>query len=305
MMFIIIGDAMNLRAIDLNLLPVFEAVYVERSLTRAGEVLNVTQPAVSNALARLRDVFGDPLFVRAGRGVAPTAKAETLIAPVREALIRLRSGLDPASAFDAKTSERAFNIASRDTSSSAVIPRLVKRLEKIAPDVRLHFHVVERHDIPLELASGRLDFAFDLALLARPELDSAPLFSDRWVCVLRKDHPRAKQKLTLKAFLALRHIVASSRRQGRTVVDEALSRIGEKVRPAMRTPLYQPAFHTVMSSDLALLAPLSLARRYDVAVRDLPFETPSLDLLLFWRRDSAQEPALRWLRGEILASVKT
>ena len=139
--------------IDLNLPPVFEAVHVERSLTRAGEVLNVTQPAVKQ-LARLRDVFGDPLFVRAGRGVAPTAKAETLIAPVREALIRLRSGLDPASAFDARTSERAFNIASRDTSSSAVIPRLVKRLEKIAPNVRLNFHVVERHDIPLELASA-------------------------------------------------------------------------------------------------------------------------------------------------------
>ena len=110
--------------------------------------------------------------------------------------------------------------------------------------------------------------------------------------------------MTLKAFLSLRQIVASSRRQGRTVVDEALSKIGEKVRPAMRTPLYQPAFHTAMSSDLALVAPLSLARRYDVAVRDLPFDTPSLDLL-FWRRDSAEEPALRWLRGEILASVKT
>jgi DNA-binding transcriptional LysR family regulator len=298
-----IGDDMNLRGIDLNLLPVFEAVYVERSLTRAGEVLNVTQPAVSNALARLRDVFGDPLFVRSGRGVAPTPKALALIGPVREALTRLRSGLDPASAFDPGTSERAFNIASRDTSSSAVIPRLVGRLEKIAPGVRLHFHVVERHDIPMELASGRLDFAFDLAVLARPDLESAPLFSDRWVCVLRRDHPKAKRKLSLEAFLSLRHIVASSRRQGRTVVDEALSRVGEKMRATIRTPLYQPAFHAVMSSDLALVAPLSLARRYDVAVRDLPFDTPGLDLLLFWRRDSAEEPATKWLRGEILASV--
>jgi DNA-binding transcriptional LysR family regulator len=303
MLFISIGDDMNLRAIDLNLLPVFEAVYVERSLTRAGEVLNVTQPAVSNALARLRAAFGDPLFVRAGRGVAPTPKAQTLIAPVREALTRLRSGLDPASAFHPGTADRAFNIASRDASSSVIIPRLAKRLEKAAPGVRLHCHVVERHDVPLELASGRLDFAFDLAVLARPELDSAPLFSDRWVCALRKDHPNAKRKLSLKAFLGLRHLVTSSRRQGRTVVDEALSRIGEKIRPAIRLPHYQPAFHAVMSSDLALVAPLSLAERYDVAVRDLPFDVPGLDLLLFWRRDSAQEPAIRWLRAELLAAA--
>ncbi len=292
---------MNLRGMDLNLLPVFEAVYVERSLTRAGEVLNVTQPAVSNALARLREAFGDPLFVRAGRGVAPTPKAQTLIGPVREALTRLRSGLDPASAFDPKASERVFNIASRDASSSVVIPKLAKRLEKMAPGVRLNCHVVERHDIPLELASGRLDFACDLALLARPELEAAPLFSDRWVCVLRKDHPKAKRRLSLEAFLALRHVVASSRRQGRTVVDEALSRIGERIRPAIRLPHYQPAFHAVMAGDLAMVAPLSLARRYDVAVRDLPFEAPSLDVLLFWRRDSAEEPAIKWLRGEILA----
>ena len=295
---------MNLRGIDLNLLPVFEAVYVERSLTRAGEILNVTQPAVSNALARLREAFGDPLFVRAGRGVAPTPKAQTLIGPVREALTRLRAGLDPASAFDPGTSERTFNIASRDASSSVVIPRLAKRLERIAPLVRISCHVVERRDIALELASGRLDFAFDLALLARPDLDSAPLFSDRWVCVLRKDHPKAKRKLTLEAFLGLRHLAASSRRQGRTVVDEALSRIGEKIRPALRLPHYQPAFHAVMSSDLAMVVPLSLASRYDLAVRDLPFDIPMLDILLFWRRDSAEEPAIRWMREEILASVQ-
>jgi DNA-binding transcriptional LysR family regulator len=303
MPLISVGDDMNLRGIDLNLLPVFEAVYVERSLTRAGEVLNVTQPAVSNALARLREAFGDPLFVRAGRGVTPSPKAQALIGPVREALTRLRSGLDPATAFDPKTSERTFNIASRDASSSAVIPRLANRLGEIAPGVRLNCHVVERHDIPLELASGRLDFAFDLALLARPELDSAPLFSDRWVCVLRKDHPKARRKLSLEAFLGLRHVVASSRRQGRTVVDEALSRIGERIRPAIRLPHYQPAFHAVMSSDLAMVAPLSLAKRYEVAVRDLPFEAAALDVLLFWRRDSAEEPAIKWLRGEVLAAA--
>jgi DNA-binding transcriptional LysR family regulator len=294
---------MNLRAIDLNLLPVFEAVYVERSLTRAGEVLHVTQPAVSNALARLRAAFGDPLFVRSGRGVAPTPTAQTLIGPVREALTRLRSGLDAGAAFDPKTSERVFNIAARDTSSSAVLPVLASKLKRVAPGVRLHIHINERPDIPVELAAGRLDLAIDLAVLARPDLDSAPLISDRWVCVLRSDHPKAKRKLTLETYLKLGHIVASSRRTGRTIVDEALSRLGLKVRPFIRLAHYQPAFHIVMSSDLALVAPLSLARRYDVAIRELPFDTPSLDLLLFWRRDNGEEPAIRWLRDEIVAAA--
>jgi DNA-binding transcriptional LysR family regulator len=294
----------NLRSIDLNLLPVFEAIYVERSLTRAGETLHVTQPAVSNALSRLRAAFGDPLFVRSARGMSPTPAAQALIGPVREALGKLRGGLDPRAAFDPKTSDRTFNIAIRDAAATALIPMLARRLERAAPGVRIHCHQADRTEIPSELASGRLDFAIDIPALARPELDSAPLISDRLVCALRRDHPKAKRRLTLDAFLALRHVAVSSRRAGRTLVDEALSRVGEKLRPVMRLPHYQPAFHIVMSSDLAMVAPLSLARRYDVACRDLPFEAAGLDLLLFWRRDVADEPASRWARAELIAAAK-
>jgi DNA-binding transcriptional LysR family regulator len=296
---------MNLRSIDLNLLPVFEAIYVERSLTRAGETLHVTQPAISNALARLRGAFGDPLFIRSARGMAPTPAAEALISPVREALARLRSGLDPRAGFDPATSERVFNIAVRDVAPSRLMPVLAKRLERQAPGVRMHCHQLDRGDIPAELATGRLDFAIDIPALARPDLDSAPLFSDTLVCALRRGHPAARQRLTLKRFLELRHVAVSSRRSGRTLVDEALSRLGERLRPVMRLPHYQPAFHAVMASDLALAAPLSLARRYDVVHRDVPFEARELDVLLFWRRATADEPGIRWARGELLAAAQT
>jgi DNA-binding transcriptional LysR family regulator len=294
---------MNLRSIDLNLLPVLEAIYVERSLTRAGEVLHVTQPAISNALARLRTAFGDPLFVRSARGMTPTPAAEALIGPVREALAKLRGGLDPRASFDPMTSDRTFNLAMRDIAPSMLMPVLARRLERAAPGVRIQCHQVDRGDIPAELASGRLDFAIDIPALARPDLDSSPLFSDRLVCVLRRGHPAAKQRLTLKRFLEMRHVVVSSRRSGRTLTDEALSRVGERLRPVMRLPHYQPAFHVVMSSDLALVAPLSLARRYDVARLDLPFQPPGLDLLLYWRRAAADEPAMRWARGELVAAA--
>jgi DNA-binding transcriptional LysR family regulator len=309
MRFIIHGDntrthgspaAMNLRAIDLNLLPVFEAVYVSRSLTRAAETLNMTQPAASNALARLRAAFDDELFVRAGRGMSPTPAAQALIAPVREALGRLRAGLESRDAFEPAHSERVFNIAGRDVAGSALLPMLARALEA-APGVRVQCHPVDRADIGRELASGRLDFAIDVPVLARPELESAVLFKDRYVLALRRGHARARGRLTLKDFVQLRHILVSSRRAGRTLIEAALAREGERLKPAMRLDHYQPAFHTVMASDLAVAAPASLARRYDVAVRPLPFAAPELETLLFWRRD-ADEAASRWAREAIIAA---
>lgn len=294
---------MNLRTVDLNLFPVFEAIYAEHSLTRAGEMLNMTQPAVSNALARLRAAFDDPLFVRSGRGMAPTAAAAALIGPVREALARLSAGLDERGQFDAATSEQVFNIAVRDTAGSTVLPAFAKRIEKIAPRVRFQCHAVDRAEAAHELASRRLDFAIDTPDVARSELASALLHRDRYVVVMRKGHPAAKGKLTLKKFLALRHMTASSRRVGRTMADLALQRIGERIKPVIRLVYYQSGFHIVQDSDLVLLAPLGVAKRYDVIWRDLPFDAPTLDLHLYWRRTLSDEPALRWAREQLLAAA--
>lgn len=293
---------MNLRGLDLNLLPVFEAVYSEGGITRASERLNLTQPAVSNALTRLRAALGDPLFVRSARGMAPTPAAQAMIGPVREALGRLRSGLD-RQAFDPATSQRVFSIAVGDIAAAAIIPVLARMLEKEKATVSFNWQQVARPDIPGEFVAGRLELAMDIPALARPELDSVRLFSDRYVCALRQGHSCADGKFTLANFLALRHITVSSRRTGRGVVDVALGRIGKRIAPAMRMPHFQPAFHAVMASDLALVAPVSLARRYDVAIRELPMETPELDLMLFWRRDAAGDAGLAWARDRILEAV--
>jgi DNA-binding transcriptional LysR family regulator len=205
---------MNLRNVDLNLLPVFEAIYVQRSLTRAGESLGMTQPAVSNALARLRSWLGDPLFVRRGGEMSPTPIAVRLIAPVRDALSRLRTGLDAKSVFDPKSAERTFRIAVGDTAASTIMPALALTLQRHAPGVRIHCMQIERSALPHEIAAGHVDFAIDIPSLARPELASAPLVKDRYVCTLRREHPHARRKLTLSAFLALRCISVSSRRAG-------------------------------------------------------------------------------------------
>ena len=295
---------MNLRTLDLNLLPIFEAIYVERSLTRASEVLHVTQPALSNALVRLRRAFGDPLFIRSGRGMIPTSEAEQLIGAVREALGRLRSGLDRGRGFDPTSSERAFNVAAGEAAASALAPALARRLAETAPRVRFFFHQVARTDIPIELAARRLDFAIDIASVAQGDVESVPFLEDEYVCVLRRGHPAAKQRLTLARFLRVPHIAVSSRRGGRTVADLALHKLGERLRPVLRFAHYSPAFHVVATTDFALIAPASVARVHDVVVRPLPFETPSLALHLHWRRDTHHDPASVWARGQLTEAAR-
>jgi DNA-binding transcriptional LysR family regulator len=297
---------MNLRTIDLNLLPVFEAIYVERSLTRASEALHITQPAVSNALARLRAALGDPLFVRAARGMAPTPAADALIGPVREALARLRSGLDQRTRFDPATSERVFSAAMGEVAAAALAPALAARLEKAAPEVRFNIVQFEREKVARELAGGAIDFAVDIPSVSRGDLDSESFTTaDSLVCVFRRQHPALKKALTLARFLALRLIVVSARRTGRTVLDLALAERGERVRPAMRLTRYAEAFDVVRATDMALVAPISVARRHDVAARALPFVALSPELKLFWRREARHDPAIGWARDELLAVARS
>lgn len=294
---------MNLRAIDLNLLPVFEAVFTEGGITRAAERLNLTQPAVSNALSRLRLAFNDQLFVRTAGGMAPTPAAKTLIGPVREALAQLRVGLDLQAAFDPAQSTRVFNIASGDIATLALLPALAGTLERENARCAFHWLQAPRQEIASDFAAGQVDLAIDIPAFARPDLASQRLFSDRYVCALRRNHPRATGRFTLNHFLELKHIAVSTRRRGKGVVDVALGRIGQRLTPAIRLPHYQPAFHAVMASDLALVAPASLARRYDVVVRELPVETPELDLMLFWRRDAAGDAGLAWARDKLVEAA--
>ncbi len=295
---------MNLRSVDLNLLPVFDAVYTEASLTRAGELLGMTQPAVSNALARLRAVFNDPLFVRSGRAMTPTPAAENLAGPIRHALRELQVCLDHGARFDAQTSEKTFHIATRDAAASILMPNLMRRVRMAAPTVKIHCHQIERYEILIELAAGKLDFAVDIPQLARSDLNNAELFEDRYVCVMRKSHTKARGKLSLEAFLALDHVTISGRRQGRSFVDIALSQLGRHVNMVLRVPHFQPAFHVVMSTDLVLSAPLSLARQYDVVTRELPFPAPPLGSRLYWHKNADLDPANRWMRAHIIAAAR-
>ncbi|MFN3913048.1 LysR family transcriptional regulator [Hyphomonas sp.] len=291
---------MNLRTLDLNLLPVLEAIHTERSLTRASESLHITQPAVSNALARLRTHFEDPLFVREGRGVKPTAMAEALMPAVRDALDRLRAGLEPRSAFAPERSTRVFNIAARDASAYMLAPHLARRLEAEAPGVRIAWSQAQRAAISTELASGRLDLAIDVPDLRGGDMQRRDLFTTPYVCLVAQDHPLARQTVTLERFVALRHIAVSSRREGRSLVEEVARAAGYRITPVLRMPHHLPALEVVRTTQLALFAPAPLAREAGLAVLDLPFAVPSLASVLYWRRENSEDPALNWLRGVLV-----
>ena len=290
---------MNLRSIDLNLLPVLEAVYDERSLTRASEILRITQPAVSNALSRLRAHFEDPLFVREGRGVKPTAMAEAMMPAVRDALDRLRAGLEPRSVFEPSRSTRVFNISARDAGAFVLAPALAARLEREAPGIRISWSQLHRSAVAAELASGRLDLAIDVSDLRGADMEREMLLETPYVCVLAPGHPLADTQLSPGTFFDLRHIAVSSRREGRSLIEEMARTFGRRITPAQRLPHYMPALEIIRRTELALVTPRPIAESAGLAVQDLPFDYPAPASVAYWHREYAGDPALTWLRGLI------
>lgn len=286
---------------DLNLFRVFDAVYAERNLTRAARRLHITQPAVSNALKRLRDTFGDPLFVRTPRGVAPTPVADQAAGRIREALNQLSLSLAESGEFVPARASRSFSLSVHDIDEARFIPRLMQRLGELAPGVAVECYPVPRAEVAGELAAGNLDFAIDVPLFSVPQLCRQPIAADRYVCLLRRDHPLAAADLTLERYLQLDHVHVSTRRHGIGHVDRALESLGQRRRVRLRMTSYLAAPQVVASTDLALTVPRALARRFDLAELELPFAVEGLDQFLYWHRGAEQDRANAWMRETLLA----
>lgn len=291
---------MQLSRFDLNLLVVFDAIYTENNLTRAGEVLNMAQPSVSNALARLRAVYDDPLFVRSGRGVAPTPTAQRMIEPIRQSLRLMQSTLDGNLAFQPSSSDHTFRISVGELGASSILPKVIELLNVQAPGIHVHAFQMDRREVAGALAAGQIDLAIDIAQLSTRSLNRHPLEEGDHVCVLRRDHPRGSEAMTLALFMSLEQIVVSSRSTGSSLVELALSRIGERITPKVRVQYYLPGFNLVQASDHTLVAPRSVAEQFDVLVRELPFEPSVTSTWLYWHRNVQEDPANAWLRAMII-----
>ena len=290
--------------LDLNLLVVLDAIHGEGGVTRAGEKLNLTQPAISHALSRLRALFDDPLFVRQGRALVPTPLTRALIEPLRRSLRGLGALLSEAQPFDAATAAARFTLAMRDPVELLLLPRLMPAIAREAPGVDLRVVQWARRTLEAALAAGTLDLALDVPLPVSASVHRRRIAADRLVVVARQHHPHIRKGFDLAAYLGQQHVMVTSRRKGPGFEDLVLSERGLQRRIRLRCRNYLAAFRVVSESDLVLTMPERYAGVLDAGfgnrILPLPLKTPTLDLYLYWHEAVDQDPANRWLRDLVL-----
>lgn len=311
---------MNFRTLDLNLLRVFDEVMSERNLTRAAQKLAMTQPAVSNALRRLRDALGDPLLVRSGYGVEPTPLAQEIWPVVRDALSRLRGVIAPG-AFEPATASGSFTLAMADATAALLIPGLVAIIEREAPGLDLRVLPLTTRDprALLERRDADLAVGYFPAVMAALTLQDmqgetpAPfgyerLYSSEYVCVMRKDHPLAAQPLDIDAFCAAHHLLVSFSGRPFGFVDEVLASLGRSRRILLTVNQFFTAGMVVVDSDLLTVLPrhfvASTGMAGALAVRELPFEMERVDVHALWHARRQQRPGHEWLRAGIVRAAR-
>jgi DNA-binding transcriptional LysR family regulator len=298
----------NLSRIDLNLLVVLETILAEGGVGRAAAKLNLTQPTISHSLARLRDLFGDPLFVRRGRTLAPTALTRSLAEPLRGALNAVSAVVASGGRFDPKETPVHFTVAMRDPMELVVLPDLARQLASSAPQVELRTIQARRRNLEAALADGTIDAAIDVPLLLSDKVRRQKVAADSFVVVARRGHGGLGKRLTLSSYLGLQHVMVTSRRQGPAPEDLALGQMGKHRRVRLRCRSYAAAFRMVEQTDFVLTMPkryaalLSTSKR--VRLFDIPIDMPPLDLYLYWHEAMDADPGNRWLRTELLRALE-
>jgi DNA-binding transcriptional LysR family regulator len=294
---------MHINRVDLNLFVVLDAIFTEGGITKASTKLHLTQPAVSHALARLRVLFDDALFVREGRAMVPTPRARSLIEPVRRSLRELEVTLNETESFDPGSTQKRFTVAVRDVLESTLLPPLMQRVTASAPQIDIAAIRVDRRQLESELAMGTLDAVIDVLLPLSGKIQRTRIALDPIVVVARKDHPQINKRFDLDAYLAQEHILVSSRRSGPGLEDIELSRLGLQRRIRLRCQHYFAACQVVSQTDLILTMPERHARitnpPFGNQILPFPVETPQLDAYLYWHSNVDHEPANRWLREQL------
>jgi DNA-binding transcriptional LysR family regulator len=297
----------HLSQVDLNLFVVLDAIYRERNITRAGYQLNLTQPAISHALKRLRDLLKDPLFVRRGAEMVPTPFTRSMIDMVRQALQILEVNLCESHQFDPAHTRRNFHISLWEYIESIALPTLLRRLERDAPEMSITTTRVKRRNLEAELARGSLDLAIDVPMTAREPIHQKRLLTERLVVMAREGHPAIHGTLDLETYLAQPHALVSSRRHGPSLVDLELSRLGFRRKIVLRCQHTFPACRVAALTDLLLTLSESHARLArvgaNVCLYPLPLKTSEVEAHMYWHESVENDPANRWLRQQIEAAL--
>lgn len=306
---------MNFRTLDLNLLRVFDEVMAERNLTRAARNLSISQPAASNALRRLRDAMGDELFTRAGYGVVPTAFALSVWPAVREALDSLRAAIAPID-FDPSRTRETFVLAMADATAAILMPRLMKVFEIEAPHASIRVRPLTTRDprALLDAEEVQLAVGYFPAVLAAitlgemqgdtpDNLGHSPVYSGRYLCVMRQDHPLAGAPISLEAYCNARHLLVSFSGRPFGFIDEALALVKRTRRIVLTVNQFFTAAQVVANSDLLTILPRdfipSTGIAHELAWQPLPVQVPPLQVDMLWHRRRQSSPAHAWLRSAL------
>jgi DNA-binding transcriptional LysR family regulator len=296
----------RLADVDLNLLLALDALLRERSVTRAGAALGLSQPATSHALARLRELFGDELLVRRSNDMEPTVFAESLVAPLAEVLAHVEQLLWRDRVFDPATADRELVIAMTDFVEATLMPAALPRLA-LGPRLRLRFRALGGELPERALADGDIDVAIGTILSPPAAMMTTTLYHDGFAAVVRRDHRCLAAALTPATYAALDHVLIATPGDGPGMVDLALEALGLRRNVVLRTSHFLTVVPLVAATDLVCTMPARIARassqRHDVVVLEPPVVVPGFDVAMFWHPRRERDPAVRWLRDQLRAAA--
>jgi DNA-binding transcriptional LysR family regulator len=310
------GLFVNLKNIDLNLLVYLDVLLRERNVTRAAESLGISQPAMSNGLRRLRELFSDPLLVRTSGGMSPTERAEALQPKICEVVASIKNVVQPDRQFDAARANRVFRISVSDYSESALLPHMLRRMRLEAPDVTLD--ILTPSDVSYQdLEQGRVDLVINRFDVLPQSFHQRPIWRDGFSCVFSRQNP-IRKNFNLETYLGAGHVWVSKTGMGIGVgmepgagqslgwVDEALARLGKERRIRVFTRHYESAMRLADLRDLIVTLPSKAANRLKgdpgVIILPPPFEIPEIELTMAWSPLLQHNPAHRWMR-RLIADV--
>lgn len=296
-----------LRRLDLNLLVTLDALLVELNVTRAAQRLHLAQPTVSVQLARLRELLDDPLLLPGPRGMRPTARAEALRAPLRQALEALHLAIAPAHPFDPASASQTWRLAATDYGASTLLLPALPSIRSAAPATRLAILDLQPGALVRQAELGEIDMAFHIAEQAPPELRQRSLYVERYVLVGRIDHPRLKRKLTLKQFCALEQVIVSPDGGGfYGPTDAALAEQGLARQVVLSVPHFMLLASVLASSDLVAMVPQRLvAGDTRLKVVEAPLAVRGFEMLMLWPERVHRDPGHRWLREAIAGCAQS
>jgi DNA-binding transcriptional LysR family regulator len=285
--------------LDPNLLVVFDMVYRLANLSRAGGALGISQPAVSNALKRLRAIYNDPLFVKTSQGMLPTPFARRIAPDIRSALELIDNTLE-SKRFDPLITEKVFVLAMTDYGSTTLLPTLLSQLAVEAPRASVKVVRLDERTVLKKLESNEVDLAFSSQVKAGADFYEKVLFKDEFVCVVSQGHPEIADRLTLQQFVTYEHILYTPQEGNIGVVDRMLAKRGLSNRTRLYVPHALAIPLIINDSDLVVTIPERMAQAlrpgWDFRLLTPPLPIPGFELKMIWHRVNADDAAGIWLR---------